>query len=189
MYTRCHYRIRARPRAPWAKASGIRARYPKVAVPIRYKPCTMQLLGCRQKRRNKRKEAQVPAPYGRNCPNGAETATQNRMGHKPDRQIRGACGGGAYWKTSKTHRVQARVMYMLGGATTERTGGGTKGNAPHCTPKTSVSTPLHLHLPLSTRLDEISLAPAGHIGVVFGPFGAPGAPRGPMQPSHLAQIF
>ena len=49
----------------------------------------------------------------------------------------------------------------------------------HCTPRTSVSTPLHL--PLSTRLDEISLAPAGHIGVGFGPFGAPGSPRGPLQ--------
>jgi hypothetical protein len=41
-----------------------------------------------------------------------------------------------------------------GGATTERTGGSTKGNAPHCTPKTAEFA--LLHAPLSTRLGEIS---------------------------------
>jgi hypothetical protein len=39
-------------------------------------------------------------------------------------------------------------------STTERTGGSTKGNAPHCTPKTAEFA--LLHAPPSTRLDEIS---------------------------------
>jgi hypothetical protein len=52
-------------------------------------------------------------------------------------------------------------------------------DAPRCTPKTSVSTPLHLLIPLSTRLDEISLPPAAHIGVVFGPFDPPWCPQRP----------
>jgi hypothetical protein len=38
--------------------------------------------------------------------------------------------------------------------TTEKSAQSTKRHAPHCPPKTAVSTPLHL--PLSTRLDEIS---------------------------------
>jgi hypothetical protein len=38
--------------------------------------------------------------------------------------------------------------------TTEKSAHSTKRDAPHCTPKTSVSTPVHL--PLSSRLDEIS---------------------------------
>ena len=43
-------------------------------------------------------------------------------------------------------------------------------------------------IPLSTRLGEISLAPAGHIGAGFGQFGAPGSRRGPLQASHFAQF-
>jgi hypothetical protein len=74
--------------------------------------------------------------------------------------------------------------------TTEKCNQPTPPNVMHpidCTPKTPVSTPLHL--PHSTRLDEISLAPAGHIGEGFGPFGAPGSPRGPLQASHFAHFF
>jgi hypothetical protein len=41
--------------------------------------------------------------------------------------------------------------------TTAISGGTAKGHAPHGTPKTAVSTPLHAPL-CSTRLDEISLA-------------------------------
>jgi hypothetical protein len=65
--------------------------------------------------------------------------------------------------------------------TTEKSAHPTKRDAPHCTPNTSVSTPLHLCIPLSTRLDEISLAAAGHIGVGFGHFAhffSKGAPTG-----------
>jgi hypothetical protein len=56
-----------------------------------------------------------------------------------------------------------------------------------CPWKTSVSTPLHL--PLSTRLGEISLSLGVPSKPFFGPFGAPGTgtPRGPLQPSHLAR--
>ena len=44
---------------------------------------------------------------------------------------------------------------MIGLSTTTRKSAHyTERHAPHCTPKTAVSTPLHL--PLSTRLDEIS---------------------------------
>jgi hypothetical protein len=50
----------------------------------------------------------------------------------------------------------------------------------HCPPKTSVLT--------RSRLDEILLRPAAHTGAGVGPFGPPGTPRGPLQPSHLAQI-
>jgi hypothetical protein len=52
-----------------------------------------------------------------------------------------------------------------------------KRDAPHCPPKTPVSTPLHLPLLArsSWRLGEISLRPAAHIGVGFGPFDPPGS--------------
>jgi hypothetical protein len=73
-------------------------------------------------------------------------------------------------------------------ATTGKSAPSTKRDAPHCTPKTSVSTPLRL--PLSTRVGEISLRPAAHIGAGFGPFGPLATPAsGPLQPSHLPQIF
>jgi hypothetical protein len=44
--------------------------------------------------------------------------------------------------------------------TTAMSGGTAKRHAPHCPPKIAVSTPLHLPLSPSTRLDEISLPPA-----------------------------
>jgi hypothetical protein len=59
-------------------------------------------------------------------------------------------------------------------------------HAPHCTPKTAVSAPLHL--PLSARLDEISLAPAGRPKPFLGPFHPPGSPRGPLLPSNCANF-
>jgi hypothetical protein len=71
--------------------------------------------------------------------------------------------------------------------TTNISGGTAKGHAPHCTPRTSEFA--LLHAPRSTRLDEISLRPAAHIGVAFGPFDPPGTSRGPLQASHFAQIF
>jgi hypothetical protein len=71
--------------------------------------------------------------------------------------------------------------------TTAISGRGTaKGHAPHCTPKTAVSTPLHA--PLSTRLDEISSRRVPQSKPFFGPFGPPGRPRGPLPPSNCAKI-
>ena len=72
-------------------------------------------------------------------------------------------------------RLRLSLGLVFGLPTTERTGGSTKGNAPLCSPKTSVSTPLHL--PLSTRLGEISLSLGVPSKPFFGPFGALGAPR------------
>jgi hypothetical protein len=43
--------------------------------------------------------------------------------------------------------------------TTAVSGGTSKGHAPHCTPKTAISTPLHLSP--STRLDESLVASTG----------------------------
>jgi hypothetical protein len=71
-------------------------------------------------------------------------------------------------------------------ATRRRSAHPTKRNAPHCTPKTAVSTPLHL--PLSTRLDEISLRPAAQSEPFFGPFGPPSRPRGPLPPINCAKF-
>jgi hypothetical protein len=51
-------------------------------------------------------------------------------------------------------------------STTEKSAQPTERHAPHCPPKTSVLTPLHLCTPLSTRLDEISLP----LGVPSNPF-------------------
>jgi hypothetical protein len=48
-----------------------------------------------------------------------------------------------------------RIATRPGSPTTATSGGTAKRHAPHCPPKTAVSTPLHL--PLSTRLDEISI--------------------------------
>jgi hypothetical protein len=59
-----------------------------------------------------------------------------------------------------------RVWYEHG-ATTRKSAHYTERHAPHCTPKTAVSTPLHL--PLSTRLDEISLPLAAQSEPFFGP--------------------
>ena len=70
--------------------------------------------------------------------------------------------------------------------TRRRSAQSTNGHAPHCPPKTAVSTPLHA--PLSTRLDEISLRPAAQSEPFFGPFGPPGRPRGPLPPSNCAKI-
>ena len=98
-----------------------------------------------------------------------------------------AANTNAGYQPHATYGAELRNSILYRCSTTEKSAHPTKRDAPLCSPKTSVSTPLHL--PLSTRLDEISLAPAGHIGVGFGPFDPPGAPRGPLQPSHLAQIF
>jgi hypothetical protein len=89
-------------------------------------------------------------------------------------------------RCSSRPRQQARAR-AAARATTEKSAHPTKRDAPHCPPKTSVSTPLHL--PLSTRLGEISWSLGVPSNPFFGPFGAAGTPRGPLQPSHLAQIF
>jgi hypothetical protein len=78
------------------------------------------------------------------------------------------------------------LLPSLPRSTTAISGGIAKGHAPHCTPKTAVSTPLHA--PLSTRLDEISLPPAAQSEPFFGPFGPSGRPRGPLPPSNCAKF-
>jgi hypothetical protein len=77
---------------------------------------------------------------------------------------------------------------MQYGPTTEKSAHPNRHDAPHCTAKTSVLTPLHL--PLSTRLGEISLPPAscphrGRFWPILNTFDPPGTPRGPLQPNHL----
>jgi hypothetical protein len=55
-----------------------------------------------------------------------------------------------------------------------------------CTPKTAEFA--LLHAPLSTRLDGISWAWVSQSEPIFGPFGPPGRPRGPLPPSNCAKI-
>jgi hypothetical protein len=85
----------------------------------------------------------------------------------PQLDIKGAsicCRGRGYVSTSTKQGPDGTglplsklgIEICWGSATTAIPGGTAKGHAPHCTPKTAVSTPLHA--PLSTRLDEISLA-------------------------------
>jgi hypothetical protein len=59
-----------------------------------------------------------------------------------------SCGGVPLFDGLARSRFHPRV------ATTRKSAHYTERHAPHCTPKTAVSTPLHL--PLSARLDEIS---------------------------------
>jgi hypothetical protein len=66
--------------------------------------------------------------------------------------------------TTALHCVWFLPFHTRGGATTEKSAHPTRRDAPPCPWKTSVSTPLHL--PLSTRLGEISLS----LGVPSKPF-------------------
>jgi hypothetical protein len=74
-----------------------------------------------------------------------------------------------------------------GGATTEKSAHPTRRGAPICSLKTPVSTPLHL--PLSTRLDEISQSLGVPSDPFLGPFVTPCSTRGPLQASHFAHFF
>jgi hypothetical protein len=80
----------------------------------------------------------------------------------------------------------ASGRYYLLFTTTAISGGTAKRHAPQCPWKTAVSTPLHA--PLSTRLDEISSPWVPQSEPIFGPFGPPGRPRGPLPPSNCAKI-
>jgi hypothetical protein len=87
---------------------------------------------------------------------------------------------------SSAHCKHSRMELNHNHPTTAISGGTAKGHAPHCPPKTAVSTPLHA--PLSTRLDEISCLRVPQSKPVFGPFGPPGRPRGPLPPRHCPKI-
>jgi hypothetical protein len=104
-----------------------------------------------------------------------------RRHHRPPPLRIGVAAGAAHQSTRSHTRLGLAHIGAQGGynnsgddstqrppSTTEKSAHSAKRDAPLCSPKTSVST--LLHLPLSTRLDEISLPPAAHIGAVFGPF-------------------
>jgi hypothetical protein len=70
------------------------------------------------------------------------------------------------------------IQWYLFQSTTEKSAHPNKRDAPPCPSKAPVSTPLHL--PRSARLGEISLSLGVPSKPFFGPFGAPGTPRGPL---------
>jgi hypothetical protein len=89
---------------------------------------------------------------GLRCPLSSGAFFGLRAGRSPASAPRSGAGGGAGGGTPPPQRFLRSCW--AGEATTRKSAHYTNRHAPQCPPKTVVSTPLHL--PLSTRLDEIS---------------------------------